>query len=93
MDKRTDNLDIKEYHDCSSVETNQDTQKRPENLRRLRLTQYSVKYYQPTLALHSCDDVDREYVSENGGERGLANSEVRVHASIQCLKDYMRKRE
>ena len=42
-------------------------------------------------ALHPSDDVDRLYVSRKEGGRGLARIEDSVDASIQRLKDYIRK--
>ena len=45
-------------------------------------------------ALHSRDDVDRLYVSiKKGGGRLLANIKDSVNASIQRLKDNIRKHE
>ena len=41
--------------------------------------------------LHPRDDVDRLYVSRNGGGRGIACSEDSVDASIQRLEDYIAK--
>ena len=43
-------------------------------------------------ALHSRDDVDRQYVSRKGGGRGLASIEDSVEASIQWFEDYIEKR-
>ena len=44
-------------------------------------------------ALHPRDDVDRLYVSRKEGGRGLASIEDGVDASIQRLKDYIKKHE
>ena len=44
-------------------------------------------------ALHPIDNVDRLYVSWNGGGRGLACIEDSVDASIQRLEDYIEKPE
>ena len=44
-------------------------------------------------ALHPRDDVDRLYVSRKEGGRGLASPEDSVDASIQRLKDYIKKHE
>ena len=44
-------------------------------------------------ALHPRDDVDRLYVSRKERERGLANIEDTVDASIQRLEDYIEKHE
>ena len=44
-------------------------------------------------ALHSRDDVDRQYVSRKEGVRGLAFIEDSVDASIQRLEDYKEKHE
>ena len=42
-------------------------------------------------ALHSRDDVDRQYVSRKEGGRELASIEDSVDASIQRLEDYIEK--
>ena len=42
-------------------------------------------------SLHPRDDVDRLYVSRKEGGRGLASIEDSVDASIQRLKDYIKK--
>ena len=44
-------------------------------------------------ALHPRDDVDRQYVSRKEGGRGLPSIENSVHASIQRLKDCIKKQE
>ena len=43
-------------------------------------------------ALHPRDDVDRLYVFRKEGGRGLASIKDTVDASIQRLKDYIKKR-
>ena len=44
-------------------------------------------------ALHTRDDVDRQYVSRKEEGRGLTNIEESVDASIQRLKDSIEKHE
>ena len=44
-------------------------------------------------ALHLRDDVDRLYVSRKEGERGFANTEDSVDASIRRHEDYIEKNE
>ena len=44
-------------------------------------------------ALHSWDDVDRQYVPRKEGGRGLASIEDSVDTSIQRLGDYIEKHE
>ena len=44
-------------------------------------------------ALHSRDDVHRQYVSREEGRRGLASIEDTVDASKQRLEDYIEKHE
>ena len=44
-------------------------------------------------ALHPRDDVDRLYVSRKEGGRELASIEDSVDASIQRLKDYIKKHD
>ena len=44
-------------------------------------------------ALHPRDDVHRLYVSRKEGGRGLASIEDSVDASIQRLKDYIKRYE
>ena len=43
-------------------------------------------------ALHPRDDVENQYVSRKEGEKGLANIEDIVDASIQRLEDNTEKR-